>query len=79
MEKLIIMSKYVGDMIIHVLHFTLILCFYVHCRCPLYSDLEVIHGVAVMEEGMKAKKEVQAQNPDIELKHDPTESLGTPQ
>lgn len=51
---------------------------YFHCRCPLYSDLEVIHDVAVQEEGIKAKKEVQAQNPDIELKYDPTESSGTP-
>jgi len=44
------------------------------CRCPLYSDLEVIHGAAVQEEGIKAKKEIQAANPDVELKHDPTQS-----
>jgi hypothetical protein len=39
----------------------------------------VIHDVAVLEEGIKAKKIVQAENPDIELKHDPTESTGMPQ
>jgi hypothetical protein len=39
----------------------------------------VIHDVAVQEEGIKAKKEVQAQNPDIELRHDPTEPSGIPQ
>ena len=44
------------------------------CRCPLYSDLEVIHDVAVQEEGIKAKEEIQAANPDVELKHDPTQS-----
>ena len=46
------------------------------CRCPLYSDLEVIHDVAVQEEGIKAKKEIQAANPDVELKHDPTQARG---
>jgi hypothetical protein len=50
-----------------------------HCRCPLYSDLEVIHDVAVQEEGIKAKKIVQAENPDVVLKHDPTEPTGMQQ
>jgi len=36
----------------------------------------VIHDVAVQEEGIKAKKEIQAENPDVELKHDPTQSKG---
>lgn len=45
-------------------------------KCPLYSDLEVIHDVAVQEEGIKAKKEIQAANPDVELKHDPTQARG---
>lgn len=48
------------------------------CRCPLYSDLQVIHDVAVQEEGIKAKKIVQAENPDIELKYDPTQPVGLP-
>lgn len=48
-------------------------------KCPLYSDLQVIHDVAVQEEGIKAKKIVQAENPDIELKHDPTQPVGIPQ
>ncbi|PSN43918.1 hypothetical protein C0J52_03662 [Blattella germanica] len=43
-------------------------------RCPLFSETEDIHIVAVMEEGIKAKKKVQAENPNIELKHDPTEN-----
>ncbi|KAJ9582255.1 hypothetical protein L9F63_003384 [Diploptera punctata] len=41
-------------------------------KCALYSDIQIIHDVAVQEEGIKAKKEVQADNPGIELKHDPT-------
>jgi hypothetical protein len=38
--------------------------------------MEVIHDAAVQEEGIKAKKEIQAENPDVELKHDPTQSRG---
>lgn len=45
-------------------------------KCPLYSDLEVLHDAAVQEEGIKAKIEIQAANPDVELKHDPTQSTG---
>jgi hypothetical protein len=37
----------------------------------------VIHDVAVQEEGIKAKKEIEAANPDVELKHDPTKPKGT--
>jgi hypothetical protein len=36
----------------------------------------VIHDAAVQEEGIKAKKEIQAANPDVELKHDPTQTWG---
>jgi hypothetical protein len=38
----------------------------------------VIHDVAVQEEGIKAKKIAQAENPDIKLKHDPTEPARMP-
>jgi hypothetical protein len=34
----------------------------------------VIHDNAVRDEGIRAKQEIQAANPDVVLKHDPTQS-----
>ncbi|KAJ9589904.1 hypothetical protein L9F63_016965, partial [Diploptera punctata] len=44
-------------------------------KCPLYSSNDVIHVNPVKEEAKKAKEEVEALNPNLTLKNDPTKNL----
>merc|ERR1719150_3569213 len=41
------------------------------CKCPP-SDSNQLHDREVAHAAKKAKNEVNAQNPDVQLKHDPT-------
>ncbi|XP_046391105.1 uncharacterized protein LOC124159377 [Ischnura elegans] len=43
--------------------------------CPLYSDDAELHVQSVKVEAEKAKEEIMRQNPNINLKHDPTLKL----
>ena len=46
--------------------------------CPLWTDNKRLHEQEVANAAAKAKEELQAQNPNLKLKHDPTKDIRMP-
>lgn len=46
--------------------------------CPLWSDNQTLHETDVAKGAFEAKAEIEEQEPDVVLKHDPTKDLKKP-